>query len=137
MRVKILHSKLISGLLFVICSSALYAADYDAEDLKKLFTDKKQRAQIDAARSGNLSDGELQQTSKIKVSGYVTRSDGKSVVWLNNKNTLESSGIGDIKVHQSSIGKNKQVTISVDGKTKKLRPGETWQKETGKIVENY
>ena len=127
---------IVIGLICMLCSSALYA-DYDAENLQKLFTDKRQRAQIDAARSGNYTGSELQQqTSKVKVSGYMTRSDGKSVVWVNNKNTLETSKIGDVKVHKSSIGKNKKVTVSVEDKTTRLRPGETWHKETGKIVDN-
>lgn len=110
-----------------ICSQAAHA-DYDISDLKKLFTDKRQRAQIDAARSGNVSapDSNLQQTSEISLDGYVTRSDGKSVVWVNNKNTLDGTRIGDIKIHQSSIGKNKKVTINVNGKTARLKPGETW-----------
>ncbi|GMR16437.1 MAG: hypothetical protein BMS9Abin31_0772 [Gammaproteobacteria bacterium] len=136
MQVKLLHIKFVSGLFFILCSSASHAG-YDAADLKKLFTDKNQRAQIDAARSGNSSGGESQQTSKINVSGYVTRSDGKSVVWINNKNTLDSTRLGDIKVYQSSIGKNKKVTVSTDGKRKQLKPGETWLKEADKIVENY
>ncbi len=126
----------ITALFCMICSNVLYA-DYDAADLQKLFTDKKQRARIDAARSGNdIMPDSRQQTRKIKVSGYVTRSDGKSVVWINNKNTLNSPGPGDVKVHQSSIGKNKKVTVSVGNKTAKLRPGETWFKETGKVVDN-
>jgi hypothetical protein len=129
---------ILTGLLCFICSGTLHA-DYDAADLNKLFTDKKQRAQIDAARSGNVSgkDSGAQQTNKIILDGYVTRSDGKSVVWVNNKNTLDSSKIGDVKVHQNSIGKNKKVTISVDGKTTRLKPGETWSKETGQTVEDH
>jgi hypothetical protein len=127
---------IITALFCMICSNVLYA-DYDAADLQKLFTDKKQRARIDATRSGNYTRPDSrQQTRKIKVSGYVTRSDGKSVVWINNKNTLDSPGLGDVKVHQSSIGKNKKVTVSVGNKTAKLRPGETWYKETGKVVDN-
>ena len=127
---------IITGLLCMICSNVLHA-DYDEADLQKLFTDKKQRAGIDAKRTGGHTGTDIQQqTSKIKVSGYVTRSDGKSVVWINNKNTLDSSNIGGAKVHQSSIGKNKKVTVSVDNKTTRLRPGETWYKETGKIVDN-
>ena len=127
---------IITGLLCVICSNVLHA-EYDAADLQKLFTDKKQRTRIDAKRSGGHTGSDIQkQTSKIKVSGYVTRSDGKSVVWINDKNTLDSRRIDDVKVHQSSIGKNKKVTISVDNKTTSLRPGETWYKETGKIVDN-
>jgi len=135
MQVRSFHVRLTGGLLLIFCSSMTHAG-YDAADLKKLFTDKTQRAQIDAARSGNFSGSEKQQTQKIKVSGYVTRSDGKSVVWINNKSTLENSRIGDVKVHQSTIGKDKKVTISVDNKTTRLKPGETWYKETGKIVDD-
>jgi hypothetical protein len=120
----------------MICSNALHA-DYDAADLQKLFTDKKQRARIDATRSVDYTKSDKQkQTSKIKVSGYVKRSNGKSVVWVNNKSTLQGSKIGNVIVHRSYIGKDKKVTISVDNKTARLRPGETWYKETGKIVDN-
>jgi len=125
---------IIISLVCFISSGALHA-EYDDADLQKLFTDKKQRAQIDAARSGNYSDAGAQKTNQVKVSGYVTRSNGKSVVWLNNKNTLDSSRIGDVKVYQSSIGKNRKVTVRVDGKTKRLKPGETWHKETGRMVD--
>ena len=127
-------NRVITALLFV-SFSGVSSAEYNADDLSKLFTDKSQRTQIDAARSGNTSGGEIRQTREVKVSGYVTRSDGKSVVWVNNKNTLESSKLGDVRVHQSNIGENKKVTISVEGKSKRLKAGETWHKETGKIVD--
>ena len=128
---------IISGLFCMVCSNVLYA-DYDEAYLQKLFTDKKQRALIDAVRSGDqIGSGARQQTSKIKVSGYVIRSDGKNVVWLNNKNTLESSKVGGAIVHQSSIGKNKKVTVTVGNKTARLKPGEIWSESTGKVKDNY
>lgn len=133
---QIIIKLLLAGIFCAFSSSALHA-EYDASDLKNLFTDKDQRAQIDAARSGSTSGPELKQTSQVKVSGYVTRSDGKSVVWLNNTNTLEGSTVGDVRVHQNTIGKDKTVTISVDGKTARLKPGESWSKETGKTTDNY
>ncbi|MFV9615261.1 MAG: hypothetical protein ACNYZG_04845 [Gammaproteobacteria bacterium] len=127
---------IITGLFCMIFSNGLYA-DYAAADLQKLFTDKKQRASIDATRAGDYTEPNIRrQTKKVKVSGYVKRSNGKSVVWVNNKSTLDGSTIGDVKVHRSFIGKDKKVTISVDNKTTRLRPGETWYKETGKIVDN-
>ncbi len=128
MQVKFSQIKLASGLFFILCSSVAYA-DYDAADLKKLFTDKNQRARIDAARSGRYSGADEQQTKKIKVSGYVTRSGGKSVVWINDKNTLEGSRLGNVKVHQSSVGKNKKITLTVKEKTIRLKAGETWTEE--------
>jgi len=129
--------KLFLMALFCLSYSVMAHADYDASDLKKLFTDLSQRAQIDAARSGKSAGSERQQTTKVNVSGYVTRSDGKSVVWVNNKNTLDNSRIGDINVQQSSIGKNKKVTINVDGKTARLKPGESWSSDTGKTTDTY
>lgn len=128
---------IITGLFCMICSNAVHA-DYDEAHLQKLFTDKKQRAQMDAVRSGDqIGSGTRQQTSKIKVSGYVMRSDGKNVVWLNNKNTLDSSKVGSAIVHQSSIGKNKKVTVTVGNKKARLKPGETWSESTGKVKNNY
>ena len=121
---------LVTSLICLLYSNVLIA-DYDASNLQKLFTDKKQRSQIDAARSGNSVEFEAQQTNQIKVSGYVTRSDGKSVVWLNNKNTLDSTKMGDVSVNQSSIGKNKKVTVIVDGAAVRLKPGETWSEDSG------
>ncbi|NOQ89645.1 MAG: hypothetical protein GQ549_01725, partial [Gammaproteobacteria bacterium] len=109
-----LIKKKLTKLFVAVMLSAIYCevvyADYDADNLINLFTDKSQRARIDAARSGQASP-ESQKTNKVTVEGYVTRSDGKSVVWVNNRNTLEGSKIGDVKVHQNSIGKNKKVTI--------------------------
>jgi hypothetical protein len=126
---------IISGLLCFICSGPLYA-DYDVSNLQKLFTDKKQRAQIDAMRSGNDTKSDIKQkTGKVNINGYITRSNGKSVVWVNNKSTLDSPKIGAVKVQQSNIGKNKKVAVTLDGKHAQLKPGESWNVETGKIVD--
>ncbi len=122
--------------VFSCVACTVYATNYDSADLNTLFTDKNQRANIDAARSGKKATTGIKKIRKVEVSGYVTRSDGKSVVWVNDKNTLESSTIDGARVHQSSIGKNKKVTVTLDGKTKSLRPGEKWYKDTGKIVDN-
>ena len=128
----------LSIIISFICMgySTVVCADYDAASLEKLFTDKRQRLQIDAERAGRYSGSDLKQVDKVNINGYMTRSDGKSVVWVNDKSTLESSNIGDIKVQHSSIGKRKKVVISVDGKTARLKPGETWVKDTGKIIDS-
>ena len=123
--------KIIIAVLFGSLFSSVIHAEYSDSDLQKLFTDKKQRSRIDAARSGTNVTTEAPHTNKVKVSGYLTRSDGKSVVWLNNKNTLNSSKMGGVRVHQSSIGRNNKVTITVDGKSVRLKPGETWSEGVG------
>jgi len=133
MQVRTLLKILMSGVLFLSLVPVSHA-EYTESDLKNLFTTKKQREKIDAVRFGEhvaptkRTVKKKIKNKKVKVSGYVTRSDGKSVVWLNNKNTMDSSRIGDVRVHQSSVGKNKKITLSLDGKTVRLKPGETWVK---------
>ena len=124
--------------LAVICVlfSDVAIAAYDSANLKTLFTDKSQRARIDAERSGVVPGKASPRSNKVKVNGYITRSDGKSVVWVNNKNTLKGSTVGNVKVQYKNIGKNKKVGVTVDGKHNHLKPGETWDKESGKIVDN-
>ncbi len=138
-----LKIKSVMVLLFALIFSNTLYAEYKVADLQTLFTDSKQRAEIDTLRSGVSKQPvlrkqikQVKQTKKIKVSGYMIRSDGKSVVWINNKNTLDSSKIGNIKVHHDSVGKNNKVTVTVDGKRKRLKPGETWHKRTGKTVDH-
>ena len=129
-------AKKITIVLLCFFFSALSNAGYDEADLKKLFTDKAQRAQIDATRSGIVAAPGLRQMNKVNLSGYMTRSDGKSVVWLNNKNTLAGTKVDNVNVHQSSVGRNKKVTVSIDGESVHLKPGERWLKETGEVVDN-
>jgi len=135
MLIKNILTKLFLGVTLSIVYCGVLHADYNADNLNNLFTDKSQRASIDAARSGKISP-ESQKTNKVTVEGYVTRSDGKSVVWINNNNTLEDSKIGDIKVQQSNVGKNKKVGVTLDGSHVHLKPGETWYKETDKVVDS-
>ncbi len=123
--------------VFTVLLACVARADYRVDDLQKLFTDKQQRERIDAIRSGRFNSGENRKSEKVHVSGYVTRSDGKNIVWLNNKNTINNSRVDDVKVYRSMVGKNKKITISVDGKSVRLKPGETWYKNSGKIVDNH
>lgn len=136
MKISVINSVMVLSILSLGSGLAI-SAEYDADSLDRLFTDRGQRAQIDAARSGGVSTTGVKKVSKIELNGYVTRSEGKSVVWVNGKNTLDSTRVDDVSVHQTSVGKNKKVTVSVDGKHKRLRPGEIWHKETGKVVEGY
>ena len=129
-----MRASIIIAALLSVYYSGVSSAQYNADDLNKLFTDKNQRARIDAARSGVT--GSAKQADKVKVDGYVTRSDGKSVVWVNGQSTLESSRLGNIRVHQPSMQKDKKVVVSIDGESKRLKPGETWHKSTGKIVDS-
>lgn len=125
----------ISGLLLLAFIPVSHA-EYAESDLENLFTTKKQRAKIDAVRFGKYiapvkrSVKKKTKIKKVKISGYVTRSDGKSVVWVNGKNTLNSTKVGSVRVKKISERNNK-VTVDVDGKSVQLKPGETWTETKG------
>ncbi|HEB81229.1 MAG TPA: hypothetical protein ENJ11_00035 [Gammaproteobacteria bacterium] len=121
-------------LLAMLLPTVAVAGDYDEQQLKTLFTDKKERDYIDALRSGK-SGGK--PVKKVTVEGYVTRSNGKSVVWVNGKSTLRGNTVDNIRVNPHSVGRNKSVIISSDGKSRKLKPGETWDRQTGKVIDGH
>lgn len=128
---------IISAVLCVLCSPVSHA-EYDASELGKLFTDKNQRTQIDAARSGAASSSEPKKADKVEVNGYMKRSDGKNVVWVNGKNTLDESKFGNVKVYPKKINdKNNKVPVSVDDRKVYIKPGESWSKSTGNVEDNY
>ena len=120
----------------LIGSTPAYA-EYDVNDLKKLFTDKRQRAQIDAARAGDYSGPEVKQAMQVNINGYMKRSNGKSVVWVNGTNTLESSQVGGVAVNVRSIKSNKKVPVKIDGRVVYVKPGESWSESSGGVKDNY
>ena len=137
MRVKsILTTGFLTSVLFFAFISTSQA-EYAESELKDLFTTKKQRIKIDAKRFGKPVVASVKpqvkkkiRNKKVKVSGYMKRSDGKSVVWVNGKSTLKNSRVGNINIQKTGIRDNK-VTVSVNGKTIKLKPGQTWIETKG------
>ncbi len=128
---------LTSVLFFSVISTP--CAEYNESELKDLFTTKKQRIKIDAKRFGKPAVAAVKpkvkekiksKNKKVSVSGYMKRSDGKSVVWVNGESTLKNSRLGDVYVQQTNA-KNKKVTINVGGKKVQLKPGETWTENKG------
>ncbi len=119
---------LVSGLALLLVTTEVYA-DYDVRQLKKLFTTVQQRKHIDDMRHGKVMQlHKEKKTDRVIVSGYVKRSDGKNVVWVNGKNTLTGNSIHGIKVDPESINDLGQVILSIDGKQLKLKPGQSWSR---------
>lgn len=129
-----LIKKTLLPLVLMIPVAGVIADEYNESQLKKLFTDKKERDYIDALRSGK---GAGRPAAKVTVNGYVKRSHGKDVVWVNNRSTLKGNKVDDVRVNPYSVGKNKAVVVSSEGSSRRLKPGETWDKQTGKVVDSY
>ena len=109
------------------------AKEYSEQSLRTLFTSQQERQDIDSGRRGKSSpeDQDIVEPSSIQVNGIVKRSDGKNVVWINGKNTMDSSTVDGIKVYSNSINVQGKVPVMIDGQKVYIKPGETWSGETG------
>jgi hypothetical protein len=133
-------------ILIIIASlSCIYpaytaAAYYEEGALGKLLTTPAQRQKIDAFRKGKSIGVTREQISPtdVKVQGIVTRSDGTSTVWVNGKSTLEGSSVGGVDVKLNSINdQSDKVSIGINKKTVRLKPGQVWSEDSGKVTDSY
>ncbi len=116
------------------------AAMFEENALDKLFTTSNQRQKIDNFRKGKSIGSVREQVSPtdVKVQGIVTRSGGKSTVWVNGQSTLESNTVGGVRVSPGRIDSNtNKVSVSVNNKSVRLKPGQVWSEDTGQISDSY
>lgn len=130
----------IAVLIVLTQQAPVNAVSFNEAELEKLFTIPAVRQKMDAARNGGVSTSSNTQRlgpNKVKVTGMVSRSDGKNVVWLNGKSTLENTMVDGVKVYPDSVDKKAgKVPVRVDGRLLYLKPGQSWQEETGRIVDS-
>ena len=109
------------------------AQDYSEQSLRTLFTSQQQRQDIERGRRGSnlLEEQALVGPSSVQINGMVKCSNGKSVVWVNGKNTMDSSTVDGVRVYSNSINAQNKVPIMIDGRKVYIKPGETWSEETG------
>ena len=122
--------------LFILClcmplTSA--AQEYSEQSMKTLFTSQQERQDLEGVRRGNnSSDGRaVAGPSSVQINGMVKRSNGKSVVWVNGKNTMDGSMVDGVKVYSKSIRTNNKIPVMIDGKKVYIKPGESWSEDAG------
>ena len=119
-------------MLLVVLPSYALAKEYSEQSLRSLFTNQQQRQEIDNSRAGGTAEGQtIVGPSSIQINGMVKRSDGKSVVWVNGKSTMDNSTVNGVKVYSNAINSKNKIPVMVDGRKVYLKPGETWSEETG------
>lgn len=131
---------MIAGLLFVVSAQA---EDYP---FGRLFTAPVERQQLDNLRQGILPDVEDvtpqpiiqsldESTTQLQFSGYVRRSDGTSVLWIDGKSDLLGTG------ENSEVGRLAPDSHEAQFKSPfgeaTLKPGQTWHIEQDQITDAY
>jgi len=135
------------ALMLIFIVLPVPADELTAPVFGRLFTTDKERQQIDRYRSRKLTPSEqtsaTNQSEKptvpptIIMQGFVKRSDGKNVVWVNDENTLNNRlKQKGIRVNTQKIHDN-QVNLSVAGKRVTLKPGQTLHKNRSGIIKIY
>jgi len=121
-------------ILILLSGSCAIAEGFNEQSLKTLFTSSSERKAINAARRG--AGGFMPGAASVQLKGVVTRSDGKNVVWLNRKNTMDNTMIDGVRVYPNGVKKNK-IPVRIDGRLIHVRPGESWSEETGVVEDSY
>jgi hypothetical protein len=128
-----------SLLILAVCISMpkVSSAASDDERLNRLFMNPETRSRIDGARKGDPVMEKSEKgaaTSKIRIDGVVLRENGDNVVWVNGKSSLNSNNISGAQVRTQRIDRmNYRVPVKVDDQTVRLKPGQEWSEESGKV----
>ncbi len=100
-----------------------------ASGLEKLFTNKSQRAHLDAIRYGLETETPTESkqiASKITVNGLILSPGGHNQVWINGSNSQLEHAANGFSTNKHRVRYNKvPLRISDTFAQIKLRPGET------------
>jgi len=108
-----------------------------AQEFGRLFFTPEQRAALDARRKARVPDKPaatpVVASPTTRLDGYVTRSDGRSTVWVNGESLQEGSA--DAPRIDPSRGSEGRVRVPVgeSGARIGLKPGEVLDRGTGEV----
>jgi hypothetical protein len=118
-----------------------------AQPVGRLFFTPTERAQLDNARAQKRAPQQPAATAQpvetrpetqvITYNGIVRRSDGKSILWLNNKPADEKEALSGLAV-TGRVRPDGRVTLQVpgSGSSVELKVGQRAELQTGKVSES-
>jgi hypothetical protein len=125
----------LTRIAFLTPALLLAAEGVVAQSLDRLFYTPRERTTLDAQRNQSAAPGAEGDT--VTVNGLVTRSSGKSTVWINGVPQNEGES-GDVEVlGKQGAGGKVSLRPATQEKPVGLRVGQTLEGTTGKIREVY
>ena len=119
-----------STILSLCFSLSAISSEYSEQELKSLFTTPEQRSALNEKRLNNKFVPDKQTFSRpasVHINGIVSRSDGKSVVWVNGQNTMKNSMVGGVKVYSDAMTSSHKIPVMIDGRKVYIKPGDSWK----------
>lgn len=71
---------------------------------------------------------------RVHLRGFVRRSKGPSAVWVNSGSTLQGAAVGEGLAAGRVEGATVVITLP-DGKRIRLKPGQTWDPDSGTVID--
>ena len=126
-------------LKFLVGSGLLLAANAPRAELPgRFFFTPQERAALDAQRNKGIGIGLAAGGNAITVNGMVTRSSGKSTIWINGSPQNEAETPGGITViGKQPAGGKLTVRLPDSSKPVDMRVGQTLETGSGQIREAY
>ena len=120
-----------------LLSCALLApAAGGAQELGRLFFTPEQRDALDARRRARLPDkpaAAVSASPTTRLDGYVTRSSGKSTLWLDDYAVPENVQPEGLRVRRGRDASHVTVILGESGRRIDVRVGETVDRATGEV----
>ncbi|HSS46973.1 MAG TPA: hypothetical protein VLL03_06125 [Burkholderiales bacterium] len=116
-------------------------ASASAEPMGRLFFTPAQRETLDNARRQNIKidvETEAPTLESISVNGVVKRSDGESIIWINNRPIKNQRAPGGIKITPRDTDRARvNVQFPQSGRNVDLKVGQSLDAVSGQVVESF
>ncbi len=130
-------------IMLLAVTSCLYSQQALSADLGRLFTTAAERHALDKLRRENRPQNDIidrepaEKKAKLMVyNGIITRSNGDKQIWINGKQVKGGKGPEGIRIYKGP-DRHHRVTVTVPEKNRvvKIKPGQYWNLESGKIAD--
>jgi hypothetical protein len=119
----------------LLACALLAPAAGGAQELGRLFFTPEQRAALDARRRARLPDkpAAVAASPTTRLNGYVTRSSGKSTLWLDGYAVPENVQPEGLSLRRGRDASHVTVILGESGRRIDVRVGETVDRATGDV----
>ena len=124
-----------TSLLMAILACATAAAQLRAEPLGRLFFTPERRAALERQRELNIQEAQPIESSNVSLDGIVTRSSGRSTVWVNGRPQNEGAKGTGLHVAVSPKSPDRAVVAPDDDSPSSLKVGESINRATREKVD--
>lgn len=124
---------MINGLVAVVACAGLVlpqVCDAAEQDLGRLFMTPEARRALERQRPSNVQEAPSLESSTLRLNGVVTRSSGKSTVWVNDRPQHEDARDSGVSANLSRRQPDRATLSSGNESSADLRVGATLDRAT-------